>query len=349
MGNIAETLGLGGAGQTASALPKMASDPLAVLLGGGAATGPGGMSDAIGNYQAPQVAAPQADPSGITVTGDNWQPHKRTTLGTIGDFLSVLAGGSQVFQASKDESNLREAMQGVFSDPKQAIERIARIKGHAGDAWKMYNEYTDNERAQGGLERQNRALDMRNDDYMFQQVAGMMGAANDKNWGQMRDLAIKRGQARGVDVSQLIPEEYDPTSVEFMRFGAIKPKDREKLKQGDRRLDITEDHNHTTEAQAATNEAGRNNRNATNEGGRNNRAAAAREAAAARQAAALAAKGKKQPDGSHFVKTPQGDMSLSPSGQTGRITRDDGRIEIWQKASPGHWVKINGDARKKDN
>jgi hypothetical protein len=204
-------------------------------------------------------------------------------------------------------------MQELFSDPKQAIERVAQITGHAGDAWKMYNEYTDNERAQGGLERQNRALDMRNDDYMFQQVAGMMGAANENNWGQMRDLAIKRGQARGVDVSNLIPPEYDPTSVEFMRFGAVKPKDQMKMEETNRHNTTRED-----QMQEGINEHGRHDRviegqAATNEGGRNDRAAAARAAAAARQAAALAAKGKKQPDG-RFVKTPQGDMNLSPSG-----------------------------------
>src|SRR6185369_3075561 len=101
-------------------------------------------------------------------------------------------------------------------------------------------------------------------------VASMMGAANKDTWGTMRQLDQSVPNKYGVSVDDIVPADYEPASIEYIRAGAIKPKDQERLEQSDRRLDqgerrldqgdqrLTETnrHNTATEHQAATNEAG---------------------------------------------------------------------------------------------
>jgi hypothetical protein len=246
------------------------------------------------------AAAPSLDPTGaasfeqasdgndtpIEVTGDGWKPHSPTILGALADAFLQSRGLGPAFAQNREMANMQEALQNMTTDPLQAIKRVAKIRGHADDAFKMYNTYVDNKRTQDNLDRQNKIIDLRNDDYINQMVAGMMNRANPDTWSQMRDLAIKRAQARGYtgDIDSLIPEQYDPDSINYMVAGVIKPKDQEKLTETNRHNTVREGqmqegvdervrHNQVSEGQAATNEAGRNNRFQQGEAGKNSRAA----------------------------------------------------------------------------
>lgn len=207
---------------------------------------------------------PQGD---ITVTGDAWKPKKPTFLGRLADMFLMSQGKAPVFHNNRDEENMTDAMSNFASDPMTAIRRIARIPGHQKEALALYNEQNDNARQQGNLDRQNNIFDMKKEEMVYERVAGMMGAANPGSWSKMRDLAQTIGSKYGVDVSGLIPKDYDADSIEYIRQGAIKPKDQERIAQsdqriaqGDKRIAVTQEHNAATEAQAATNETGRQNR-----------------------------------------------------------------------------------------
>lgn len=213
---------------------------LAQLLGGGQmpttgmsqTAGPGGFS---GPMAAPSVGTPadaMAEDTESVVTG--WKPKKRSTLGFLGDVLLGAFGAPPAFGLRKQQRNMQEAMEGFTQDPLETIRRLGQIPGQQEKALQLYERYVDNKRADDTLARQNRALDMRNDDYLYQMTAGMMGAARPETWSKMRELAIKRAAARGADVSHLIPEEYDADAIEYMRYGAVKPKDQMTLEERER-------------------------------------------------------------------------------------------------------------------
>jgi hypothetical protein len=257
MGELARTLGLGGdPNQTAQPIPGSVNDPANVMLGGSPSVG--GMSTAPKN----QTQSPDIDIVGF-------KPHKRTTLGFLADALLSGIAHTRVtpFADKANRENMQAVMEGFTSDPLGTIQKMGRLEGHEGDALKLYEQYIDDKRQQGTLDRQNRALDMRNDDYVYNLTANMMGAANEKNWPKMRELAIKRAQARGMDpneISSVIPEAFDPDSIEFMRYGAVKTKDQMAQQEAEAHHIATEtettNHHKATEAQQATNETGRNNR-----------------------------------------------------------------------------------------
>lgn len=263
------SLNLGSIGQALGSVfgGAQSADPLAALRAGQAQGG---------NMSAPVMGFPSIDlgnnspqPQGGPTAGmPDWQPKKPTVLGAIADAYLMSQGMKPSFAEQRDLKNLQGAMGGFTEDPLAAIKRVGSIQGHADDAWKMYDQYQDNVRGSDTNDRQTRALDMRNDDYVFQQTAGMMGAATPDNWTQMRDLAIRRAQSRGTDVSSIIPETYDADSVKFMQYGAVKPKDQMVIKerkdyhdarlgQIDETIDERGRHNQATENQQATNEAGR--------------------------------------------------------------------------------------------
>lgn len=208
---------------------------------------------------------PQGDD--VTITGDAWKPKDRTFLGKLGDALSVMSGGGTPFKDKRDEENMQNAISNFASDPLTAIRHIARIPGHQKEALALYEHYNDNQRQQGNLDRQNNIFDMKKEELVYNRVAGMMGAANPGSWAKMRNLAQTVADKYKVDITGLIPEAYDADSIEYIRQGAIKPKDQERIAQSDRRLDQgdtriaeTSRHNAATEGQAVTNEAGRNTR-----------------------------------------------------------------------------------------
>lgn len=232
MGEVANTLGVGGNGEQkypADIYP----DAVNQTLGAGSS---GFMLPGI-NEPSPQAmqAMPSTQGGGAgaqSPMADTWQPHHRTTLGKIADITLALLGlPIAPFKKKEERDNMHEAMQGFATDPLRTIERISQIRGHEGDALKLYEQYVDDKRQDGNLSRQNNVFDLQKQDLVYKRVAGMMGAANEGTWGKMRSLALDMGNRLGVDVSPYVPEAYDPDSIEFIRNGAIKPIDQVKAEE----------------------------------------------------------------------------------------------------------------------
>lgn len=173
----------------------------------------------------------------VRAVSEGFKPKKISFWGALGDQLLKHWGNEPAFQKNIDNKNMRKAMKGFTTDPMGTMERLSQIPGMETKAWDLFDKYTDNQRMQGNLDRQNRVYDSQNERIVFDRTAGMMGAANDQNWTQMRDTAIMMAKARGVDVSYLIPEQYDPDSVKFMQHGVTKPKDQWAAEDRSRNID----------------------------------------------------------------------------------------------------------------
>lgn len=322
MGEIGRTLGLGGP-------PKQTDQPLAPMAGD---------DDMVSRYlshwgasgpQPPnspptQAAAPDEQPINI----EGWKPHHRTTLGFLADALISGFAHNRVtpFADKADRQNMQEAMEGFTSDPEHTIQRIAKFNPKLALA--LQEKYTDNEHARKSQERLDNALAQRNDDYMYNYVASMMQSATPDNWNQFREAAIQRASSRDVDVSNLIPKEYDPDSIAFIRSGAVKVKDQnsqeertrhDKTREGQMQegVDERERHNQATESTSA----GR-----LDEGRRHNRVTEGQGQQRINQSKNAKPK---------VVNTPRGPMELSPSGLTGKIGD-----QVWQKSGTGQWKRI---------
>lgn len=333
------------------------------LAGPGGFAGPTGMTESVmgfpsvarsgisetgaiprGDYSEPMEAlsrgeGPPALPEQADITVNGWRPKKPTILGAIADAYLMSNGGQPMFTKMRNQEDMIKAMKGFTNDPKEAIRRIGMIPGMQEKAWDMYNQQFDNETQRASQDRMNRSLDMRNEDYMYNYVANMMGTATEETWPTMRELAIKRAVARGMDpiqIEALIPPTFDPTSVEYIRYGQIKNKDQIAIKQRDRRLDQQETTIENTQnyrerrlEQIDEAEEGRNERNTVNEQGRNARSPR---------------RGTSSGD-PRYIKTERGWMNLSPSGNYGTI--DNGtEIEMWKKTSPGKWERIGTKPKK---
>lgn len=289
--------------------------------------GPGGFAGPMGGMSE-QGALPSPESyNADDIVVEGFKPKKRSFLGFLADAFLMSRGGQPLFAQRIFNKNYEKAMQGFADDPLEAMRRVSKIPhGGAEKAYKMFEKYRDDERADGTLDRQNRALDMKNDDYIFSRVAGMMSTATPENWHVMRDLAIKRAAARGVDVESIIPPEYDQDSLEFIRYGEVKPKDYDRLRQQQQRVDQLERDTDSKIAdrevdnrQAATNEAGRNTRAANAEAGKNRRY-----------------QPRKNGDGSKTIMTPGGrQFTISPSGMTGVVTEPDGTKHVVEKFGNG--------------
>jgi hypothetical protein len=264
MGNILQGLGIGSGGQQ----PDMLAQYRPSLAGPGGFSGPM-TSPPINGMMPPGEGPPALAAPEDVVTG--WAPKKPTILGAIADAYLMSKGGKPMFSMMRNQEDMRRAMTGFTNDPKEAVRRVGMIPGMQEKAWEMFNQQIDNERATGTLERQNRALDMRNDGYIFSMTAGMMGAAEPETWGKMRELAIARAKARNVDVEHLIPKEYDPDTIEYMRYGEVKPKDQMRLEQQDRTQKWREHYQGERLEQIDEAEAGRNERAEVSEAGKNAR------------------------------------------------------------------------------
>lgn len=189
--------------------------------------------------QSPSPVGPAAtDEQEITVSGDPWKPHKGTVLGAIADAIASYTDDGTPFADARDKRNLMEASEGMTSHPMDAIRRIAKVDPKK--AWELLNQAQDNTRQQGSLDRQNRMLDLQNENLLFTRSAGMMRAATPTNWQAMREQALKFGQARGMDLSPYIPEQYDPDAVSYIAAGAIPPAKQVQLEETGRHNKATE-------------------------------------------------------------------------------------------------------------
>jgi hypothetical protein len=258
MGNLAQPLlaALGAAQAPGSPTPPVGAVPPENGMAGAMEENPGmkmfgitpDMIQQMGNRTVGYGGGPNPDGSMSAVGGQGgmegeegvvrgFKPKKISFWGALGDQLLKHWGNPTAFDKRIQNKNMQRAMEGFTNDPKEAIARLAQIPGMEEKAWELLNKYEDNQRMGGTLERQNRALDLQNERIMHDRVAGMMNVANESNWGIMRDQAIRMGQARGVDVSHLIPPQYDPDSVEFIRHGTYKPKDYDAARDRSRNID----------------------------------------------------------------------------------------------------------------
>jgi hypothetical protein len=162
--------------------------------------------DALTSPAAPGVTLPS--------TPDNWKPHHAGILGQIADYILGTHFGRE-----NESRNMQGALEHFQTNPQEAINRLMQVNPDA--AVKLYDKVTDNNREQGTLTRQNRALDGVLENQVLNRTANMMGAANEKNWAQMREQAIAYGNSHGFDVSPYVSQTYDPDGVDLMRAGAV--------------------------------------------------------------------------------------------------------------------------------
>jgi hypothetical protein len=314
MGEVLQSLGIGGPKPPVQG--PMTTPP---IVGGMPAVGTPPDADA-----GEVIMAPPAE---------GWKPKKASFLAHLGDAYLVSQGLQPGFVKGRMNKNVKDAMRDFSQDPVAAIRRLNMIPGLQDKAWDMYNQHTDNERAEGTLDRQNRVLDMRNDDYIYNQTAGMMGAANENTWDKMRELALERARARGGNVEALegiIPKEYDPESVEFIRYGAIKPKDQVRLGQQQEAIDNTKNYRENRLKQFDEQEEGRNNRAAVSEAGKNARSPVGKSGGA--NPKSRAGKAFKGPNGSL--------VEYNKDGTGMKVTHPSGKILYFKMGVDGKPVKV---------
>jgi hypothetical protein len=278
-------------------------------------------SIASGGYTLPGVPAEQG--VGETVTAPRQK--KMSFLSKLVDGVLMAGGNKPVLRQKFEHNQLVDAMEGFADDPLAAIKRVARHNPDA--AYKMYNSYMDDQRADKIATRQVNNLDMRNNEYFLDRMGGMLGTATAENYPQVKAMVQRYANARGVQLPFELPETYDETAITAIRMGEVpvakqlqmddmREYRRSRLGQMDRTIDNTQDYRERRLDQIDTAEGGRNTRAAVAETGRNTRYAQAHPK-------------------SRVVKTPNGDMELSPSGNLGKIGD-----QVWKKTAPGQWKRI---------
>lgn len=328
MGDFLQSILGGASGPGPMVVPPMAGDPemnpgmKMFGMSPEMLAGPGGIAGPMQGGIAETGALPPNTPTAVV---EAFKPKKMNFWQALGDQLLMHWGNKPIFEKRNHDKNMRRAMEGFTQNPMDAIGRISQFDPDL--AWQLLNSVQDNQRADAILERQNRALDMRNDDYIYQQVAGMMGAARPDTWQQMRDLAIKRGAARGTDVSALIPENYDADAIEYIRYGAVKPKDQmtleERQRNNEARVGLGRDR--LNETIRNNNIRDENQDNA--EAGRDDRSRRPRPAAP----------GKGQP---RVIMTPSGNqLTVHPNGLVARMMKPDGTTIDFVKFGNGWKIR----------
>jgi hypothetical protein len=211
-----------------------------------------------------EADAPAPD-SAVDIVG--FKPTHRNALGRIADVVLGAYGKGPVYETRMRERDAGNAMRGFVHDPLQSIAQLMTIPGQADKAAKLYDQYTDNQRMQESVTRQNNVFDMKKEELVYNRVAGIMRAADTpEKWVKARQIASMIGQKYGVDVDKIIPEKFDRDSIDFINQGQIKPIDAAKLEEtkdyhgdiittrergqdlqhGDRQDDIAEDRRHHT-------------------------------------------------------------------------------------------------------
>ncbi len=214
---------------------------------------------------------------------DGWKKTKRNWLGKLADGVIQAYGGKPIYEGRMQERDMKSAMEGYTHDPLTTIQRISQFNPELG--LKLHEQYTDNQRQQGNLNRQNNLFDFKVEEAVTDRVANMMGVAKPETWGAMREQALRYAKSKGIELPFGIPEAYDENAINMIRFGEIPVVKQEgfkrsderlrqgevRLGQGQQRIDETERHHYVQEGQAATNETGRATRAKTAEEGRNMR------------------------------------------------------------------------------
>lgn len=178
----------------------------------------------------PQNGADLAEP-GQDVVVDGWKPKKRSTLGTIADMLL----GAPIFANKVKQENVHNAMEGFTNDPLNTIRRIAQIPGMEQDAYKMYQSYADDKRAD---ESAASLRDQRSKGYLTR-IGGMLNSvrsASDPNKAYATMLPTIRRLAQRWNVADQVdlPDQWDDDAVTAQIMGSVDPDDQirmEALKQ----------------------------------------------------------------------------------------------------------------------
>lgn len=163
----------------------------------------------------------QPDQSDIAVRGDPWKPHKDTILGAIADAVASYTDDGTPFQDERNKRNMIEASKGLYGHPDEAVSRIAKFDPTT--AWKLRSQVADDQRGDRSQQRLDDVADMNRKQKVYGQVASMMNVAakRPENWQQMRQQALNYAQQYNVDVSQIIPENYDQNALETIAQGMV--------------------------------------------------------------------------------------------------------------------------------
>lgn len=311
------------------------------------------------SQEAPQIAPPQAAPidnpydgqnysnpreiagsigqgsndENITVTGDAWKPKKESGVGRLMDTLLELRGRRPVFKDRTDDANLQSAMDGAQGDSKPGFDQeklISRVRKFNPDlADKMENQFVVQQRLQGNLDRSNEVFDMKKRELVLDRTASAMQTPGlDKDpvaYQKMRDRMIAYGNKYKEDVSNDIPEQWDPDIANIVRYGRIGVKDQTKLEQGDRKL--TQGDRRLDQRDTSIGNQDRHNQ--------------AMEGTSQQNADTASRNANKRPDKgeSRFVDTKNGRMVIR--GNQGVIISPDGNQHSFITNDGKHWVHVN--------
>jgi hypothetical protein len=162
----------------------------------------------------PQKAMDEQMPTGF-------QPHKLSFLAALADSYLVGHGRKPVFSQMNDQKNMMAAMQNFATDPMSAIRNVAAIPGHQADAWKMYQTYEDDQRA----DLQAKILNEQRMDQARGRLASYLGAVQSSKdpaaaYDKLLPNLRKYAESRGLDPSEL-PDKYDPDVVGMYQYGGI--------------------------------------------------------------------------------------------------------------------------------
>jgi hypothetical protein len=212
MPGLLDLLGLGGIGAGLPGIsgndPEQTAQPLPPLAGDPASVNPQQMMDA-------QIAKT----SDAVVPA--FQSHKLSFLAALADSYLAGHGRKPVFSQMNDQKNMMAAMQNFATDPLSAIKNVAAIPGHQADAWKMYQSYEDDKRA----DVQSEMLNEQRKDQARGRLASYFGAIqNSKDpeatYTKLLPNLRKYATSRGLDPTE-IPDKYDPDLATMYQYGGI--------------------------------------------------------------------------------------------------------------------------------
>lgn len=157
----------------------------------------------------------------------------RDILGTLGDFLLTRLHMPAMYGPAQKERKLALAQQNIDTDPVGAIQQVSSLDPVFGA--KLRDQYIDNQRLAAAQASTAEARDARlaaakavQDDRTRSRAAAMLGTMatwddnrRTTNYGALRDQAIRYGQANGLDLSNELPTQFDPVSLDSFIDGAV--------------------------------------------------------------------------------------------------------------------------------
>ncbi len=176
----------------------------------------------------------------------------RDVLGFLGDLLLTRLHMPAMYSQSQQKRKLSAAMEGFDQDPESAINRVASIDPVYGA--KLREQHVDNKRLDTTRAQVNEDRDARiaiQQETKNNQIRGfgasmvntMSGWPEDKrkeNWPSLRSQVIAAGKRRGYDLTDELPETYDPMQLDAFIDSAVPVGTQRGQRLSSRRLDITE-------------------------------------------------------------------------------------------------------------